>query len=97
MDNDTRMLQLIGDSLVALQVKYKLLSIDDRATLKPSLQEVINDYASYQLRLLKEGVVSTDADIKEMAEIRSEIDAAGEKQSMLFAIARTIAFVGLRI
>lgn len=97
MDKDTQMLQTMGDALVALQVKFKLASVEDRAALKPSLQEAMNDYAAYQIKLLKDGVVSTDADLKEMTEIRSEIDAAGDKQSMLLAIARTIAFVSGRL
>jgi hypothetical protein len=97
MDKDAEMLQKMGDALVALQVQYRMSSIDDRAALKPSLQQALNDYAACQVKLLEDGVISTDADLQEMTEIRSEIDRAGDKQSMLLAIARTVAFISTKL
>jgi hypothetical protein len=97
MDNDSAMLQQMGSALTSLQLKFKMSSIDDRAVLRPSLMELMQDFAVYQTKLLKDGVVSTESDIAEMKEIRSKIDAAGEKQSMLVAIGRVIGFVAARI
>lgn len=97
MDPDTIMLEQMGSALTALQVKFKLSSIDDRAALRPKLLEAMQDFAAFQLKLLKDGVVTTEADLAEMQEIRAEIDEAGNKQSTLLAIARVVGFIGARI
>ena len=97
MDNDTQMLETMGDALVDLQVKYRNSSLVDRMTMKASLEQLLEDYAEYQLRLLKEGVITTDADLKEMKQIQAEIDSAAESQKLLAALARTIAFVATKI
>jgi len=39
----------------------------------------------------------TDEDLAGMREIQRQIDAAADKQSMLLAIARTAAFIGMRV
>lgn len=97
MDKDTEMLNEMGSAVVALQVKYKLADIEDQAILKPRLSEALKDYAEYQIKLLKDGVITTDADLADMRAIRDEIDAAGDKQSMLLALARTVAFIALKV
>jgi hypothetical protein len=97
MDPDTLMLQLMGSALTALQVKFKLSSIDDRADLRPQLMEAMQNFAAYQMKLLKDEVVTTQADLDDMKAIRDEIDAAGDKQSTLMAIARVVGFISARI
>lgn len=97
MDKDTEMLQVMGTSIVSLQVKYRNSTLSDRMALRPVLEELLNDYTDYQIRLLKEGVISTDDDLKEMIEIKKEIDKAAEKDALLKAIARTIAFVATKV
>lgn len=97
MDRDAEMLQKMGNALVDLQVKYRNSSLSERMTMKPALDELIKDYAEYQLRLLKEGVITTDDDLKEMDEIKSEIDKAAKTEDLLKAIARTIAFVATKV
>lgn len=97
MDNDTQMLQEMGNTVVLLQIKYKMSSIENRAVLRPALQELLEDYAKYQIKLLKDGVITTDSDLKDMAAIRAEIDTAGDQQAMLLAIARTVAFIAANI
>ncbi|MFQ5604322.1 MAG: hypothetical protein ACE5HS_13725 [bacterium] len=97
MDKDAKILQEMGNAVIDLQVKYRNSTLSDRVSLKPTLEELLNDYAKYQLRLLKEGVITTDEDLQEMAKIRAEIDEAAQKQSLLKAIARTVAFVATKI
>jgi hypothetical protein len=97
MDKDTQMLQEMGNAIVALQVKYRNSSLSDRMALRPVLEELLKDYADYQIRLLKEGVISTDEDLKEMAEIKKEIDQAAEKEVLFKVIARTIAFIATKV
>jgi hypothetical protein len=97
MDNDTKMLAAMGNALVDLQVKYRNSSLADRMAIKPSLDELVSDYAEFQLRLLKEGVVSTDEELKEMQQIKVDIDKAANTQKLLVALARTIAFVATKV
>ncbi len=97
MDNDTKMLQEMGEALIDLQVKYRSSSLADRVTMKPALEELLADYANYQMRLIKEGVITTDEDLEEMAEIKQEIENAAKKEGLLKAIARTIAFIATKV
>ncbi|MEJ2049113.1 MAG: hypothetical protein P8Y60_04585 [Calditrichota bacterium] len=97
MDNDTQMLKEMGDAMVALQVKYRNSPLVERMALKPALEELLSDYANYQLRLLKEGVITNQEDLDEMANLKQEIDQAAEKEALLKAIGKTIAFIALKI
>jgi len=54
------------------------------------------DYVDFQLKLIQEGVITTDADLEEMEDIRREIDNAARTQEIVQAIARTIAFIAKR-
>lgn len=97
MDKDTEMLQQMSAALTALQVRFKESSIEDRAAIRPSLQEAMDDLAAYEARLLKDGVITTDKDLADMRDIQAAIDKAGDKQALLLAIARTVAFVATKI
>jgi hypothetical protein len=97
MDNDTQMLKELGDAVIALQVKYRNSPLAERMALKPALEELLSDYSNYQLRLLKEGVITNQEDLDEMANLKQEIDQAAEKEALLKAIGKTIAFIALKI
>lgn len=97
MDRDALMLQKMGNALIDLQVKYRNSSLSERMALKPALEELLNDYAEYQLRLIKEGVITTEEELKEMEEIQEEIDQAAKVEDMLKAIAKTIAFIATKV
>ena len=97
MDNDTKMIQEMGEALIDLQVKYRSSSLTDRMAMKPALEEVLADYTNLQMRLIKEGVITTDEDLEEMAEIKQEIEEAAKKEALLKAMARTIAFIATKV
>lgn len=96
MDNDAKMLELMGNALTDLQVKYRESPLKDRMIMKPTLEELLKDFASYQIALLKEGVITTDEDLDEMRNIKKEIDKAAKAQQLAQAIAKTIAFVATK-
>ena len=96
MDNDAKMLEAMGDAVTKLQIKYRNSSISDRIIMKPELEKLIHDYTDFQLKLIQEGVITTDADLEEMEDIRREIDNAARTQEIVQAIARTIAFIAKR-
>jgi hypothetical protein len=97
MDKDARMLEEMGNAVVDLTVKYRSSSLRDRMALKPALEELLGDYAEYQLRLLKEGIITTDEDLKEMAAIKKEIDKAAKLEAFLAVVAKTIAFIATKV
>ena len=65
--------------------------------IRPSLEEVLSDYSTFQLKLLKEGVITTNEDITDMQNIRNEIYDAAEEQELIEGVARLIAFIAVRI
>jgi recombinational DNA repair protein RecT len=97
MDRDTQMLQEMGNAVIALQMKFRNSPLADRMAIKPALEELLSDYADYQIRLLKEGIITSEQDLAEMADIRQEIEQAAEKEALLKAIGKTIAFVAVKI
>ena len=97
MDRDTQMLQEMGNAVIALQMKFRNSPLADRMAIKPALEELLSDYADYQIRLLKEGIITSEQDLTEMADIRQEIEQAAEKEALLKAIGKTIAFVAVKI
>ena len=97
MDNDAAMLQKMGDALTDLQVKYRASNLADRMALKPSLEELLQDYSAYQLKLIKEGTITTDDDLKAMDDIKSDIDEAAKTEELAAALAKTIAFIATKI
>jgi hypothetical protein len=97
VDRDAEMLQKMGNAVIDMQVKYRNSSLSDRMAMKPDLEELLNDYAEYQLRLIKEGVITTEDDLKEMEDIKKEIGQAAKVEDILKAIARTIAFIATKI
>lgn len=96
-DNDAVLLQQMGNAITDLEVKFRAASLEDRMTLRPALEELLDDYAEYRLRLLKEGVITDDSELAEMRKIQTEIDAAAQKQDLMKAIARSIAFIATKI
>jgi len=97
MDRDTQMLQEMGNAVITLQMKFRNSPLADRMAIKPALEELLSDYADYQIRLLKEGIITSEQDLTEMADIRQEIEQAAEKEALLKAIGKTIAFVAVKI
>ena len=97
MDNDGKMLQLLSSSLTALELKYRANDFATQRELEPQIEELVTKYSDLRRKLREGPVIMTDEDIAGMTRIRDEIDAAADKQSMLFAIARTAAFIGMRV
>jgi hypothetical protein len=97
MDEDAEMLKRMGLALTEFQVRYRAASLADRVTMKPLLDELTRDYVDYQLRLLKEGIITSAEDLQEMTEIEAAINRAAQTQELLAALAKTIAFVATKV
>jgi hypothetical protein len=97
MDNDAQMLDVLGGALVDLQTKYRMAGLEDRMALRQPLQEALDDYANYQGKLLKEGIITSESDLDEAKAIAAAIAAAADRQSFLVVLGRVIAFVATKI
>lgn len=97
MDKDVEMIRNMGNVVVDLQVKYRSSSLSERMEIRPQLDELLRKYTEYQLVLLRDGVITSDEDLKEMVEIQKEIDQAAQTQQLVKAIAKTIAFVATKV
>lgn len=96
-DKDGVMLEEMGNALIDLEVKFRNSTLQERVAMRPMLEELLGDCARYRLRLLKEGIITTEEDLKEMLLIKKEVDRAANRQGLLKAIARTIGFVATKI
>lgn len=93
MDNDAKMISILSNALINLQVTYRGSNVIDRMQMKPKLEELLNRFASYQLKLLEEGIITTEDDLAEMAVLKEQIDNAANTQQILAMIGKTIAFI----
>ena len=92
-DNDAAMLIAMADTITDLQVRYRAASLEDQAILITPLKEAIKDFGDYQARLLKAGTITTDEELAEMKAIQDSISANANRQDLLKAIARIVAFI----
>lgn len=97
MDKDVEMLRNTGNAVVDLQIKYRSSSLSERMEIRPQLDELLKKYTEYQIVLLREGVITSDEDLKEMVEIQKEIDQAAQTQQLVKAFAKTIVFVAKKV
>lgn len=93
MDNDAKMITILSNALINLQVKYRGSNVIDRMQLKPNLEELLNKFSGYQLKLLEEGIITTENDLVEMALLKEQMDNAANTQQILAMIGKTIAFI----
>ncbi len=96
-DSDGIMLEKLGNAVTDMEVKFRDCTLQERVDLRPLLEEMLGDFTQYRLKLLKEGIITTEEQIAEMEAIKKEIDSAADKQALMAAIAKTIAFVATKI
>lgn len=97
MDKDADMLNILGNQITDLQVKYRALSLDEQMVIHPALMKLLQEYSQYQSKLLMIGIITTEADLIEIRAIKNAVNAAAKKMEMLTAIAKLISFVTVRI
>lgn len=94
-DTDQIVLDEAKESAFILDKAYRRAirngDIDAVMELKPKVEEAYNEYSSARLKLLEEGVITTDEDVKEMRLIRAEIDEAADTQQLIAAAMKLIS------
>lgn len=93
MDNDAQMIKSMSNALIDLQIKYRASAVADRMQIKPALDDLLQKFSEFQIALLREGVMTNDSDLAEMARLKNDIDAAANKQQLIAALAKTAGFI----
>ena len=93
MDNDSKTLEEIAQSITIIDLKYRALSFPEKMKLKPERDKAFSKYVEARIKLLEEGIITTEEQISEMRQIRNEIDDAAETQAIIVAIARLVGFI----
>jgi len=97
MDKDAEMLNNLGNQITDLQIKYRVLPLDEQMAIHPALMRLLQEYSQYQSKLLMIGIITTDTDLDEIRAIKTAVNAAAKKMELFTAIAKLISFVTVRI
>lgn len=87
----------LKSAYIDLQVKRNTSDVIDQMDIDAELDKLANAIAQLNIELLKEATVVSDADMQNMAEIKKEIDAAADKQQLIKAIIKAVAFVAQKV
>lgn len=93
MDNDSIVLKEAADAVTLIDIQYRLATFNEKKKLKKSRDAAFSTYSIARLDLIEEGIICTDEDVEAMHEIRQEIEAAADVQTLLRAIPRFITFL----
>ena len=92
-DNDAQMLRVMGNTITDLQIQYRAASLEDQAILIGPLKEMLRDYGKHQVRLLKAGTITSDAELADMKAIQNSISDDAKRQELLIAFAKIVALI----
>ncbi|MGD0921755.1 MAG: hypothetical protein ABSA70_08350 [Terriglobia bacterium] len=93
MDNDAEVLNHVASAATAIDLKYRRADFESKLALKDDRDKTFDAYSKARMKLLEEGVICTEKDVREMADIRAEIGRARKTQSILVATGRFLAFL----
>ena len=92
-DNDALTLKEAGAAVQEIDLRYRGLNIDDKADLKPERDATFNAYSTARRKLLEEGVITSDDDVKNMKALREEVEKAAETQQLVVVAGRVAVFL----
>lgn len=90
MDNNESYLEEAAKAVFIIGVKYRQADINGKQELRQARDKAFSAYSIARLKLLEDEVICTDEDVKEMKDIRLEIQQAAQTQTLIIAIARLI-------
>lgn len=93
MDNNDIFLNEATDAVFIIGVKYRKADINEKQQLRQQRDKAFSAYSIARLMLLEDEVICTDEQVKEMKNIRKEIENAAKIQNLITAFARLIGFL----
>lgn len=92
IDYDLKVLEEAKEAVFIIDKKYKKASFDEQLDLKDDWDKAFSTYVLARVKLLKQGVVCNADDVKEMQNIRKEVEQAAKTQSLIAGIFRFSRF-----
>lgn len=92
MDNDSIVLENLAASVTSIDKKYRRASPADKFDMKRSRDDAFNAYRRARVKLLKDSVLASAADVRTMKDIRAEIGRARATQTIVASAVKLVAF-----
>jgi len=86
-------LEQASNAVLSIDRKYRNADFNGKISLKDERDKLYNEYAKARLKLLEDGMICTDDNVKEMMEIRAEIEQAIQTQSIVIGIGKLVKFL----
>ncbi len=96
--SDAQDRKVVKDAENALDVlfeKYEEATPADKWLLKPAISKASEELLAVRLALFKEGQITTQEDVDNLAAIGAEIDNAANAQDLIMSALRLAAFLGV--
>ncbi|MGD8588909.1 MAG: hypothetical protein PVG22_08780 [Chromatiales bacterium] len=93
MDTDLEIMKSAASAATEIDVKYRVATFADKIKLKPERDKAFNAYAQARLKLLEDGMISTEADLQTMQEIKTEVQQARDTQTLILGIGKLVGFL----
>ena len=92
-DNDTIVLQDLGETVTLIDVKYREASPAARFEMKENRDKALNEYGAARDKLIADGVICTDQQVIEMRKLKAEVEHAADTQMLIRAVAQVASFI----
>jgi len=79
-----------------LNVRYMEAEFDDQVQLKDQLDRAMSDFSKAKLAILKNSIICTSDDVKQMQQLRQRLSNAPDVQKILATVVSFVSFVRLR-
>jgi len=89
-------LQQASDLMNDLNVRYMEAEFDDQVQLKDQLDRAMSDFSRAKLAILKNSIICTSDDVKQMQQLRQRLSNAPDVQKILATVVSFVSFVRLR-
>lgn len=89
-------LQQASDLMNDLNVRYMEAEFDDQVQLKDQLDRAMSDFSKAKLAILKNSIICTSDDVKQMQQLRQRLSNAPDVQKILATVVSFVSFVRLR-
>ncbi|WP_068816499.1 hypothetical protein [Phormidesmis priestleyi] len=95
-DSNHLFLQQASDLMNDLNVRYMEAEFDDQVQLKDQLDRAMSDFSRAKLAILKNSIICTSDDVKQMQQLRQRLSNAPDVQKILATVVSFVSFVRLR-
>ncbi|MBC7822701.1 MAG: hypothetical protein H7126_02260 [Candidatus Parcubacteria bacterium] len=95
-DSNHLFLQQASDLMNDLNVRYMEAEFDDQVQLKDQLDRAMSDFSKAKLAILKNSIICTSDDVKQMQQLRQRLSNAPDVQKILATVVSFVSFVRLR-